>query len=426
MINLVFWTVAAVTFAAAAGKARGLRDPDPPPGLRAACLMLVTFGLALLLISDGAQQVESALFPNLGRLLSNLCTTVAAFAALAHLLSVTRPPAEARVRIRRWLVALLAAVSAMSGLFFSSPLPPVIGGFGALYRDRPALVAYTLIYALFLGCALTGLALITVRYAGLAARPALRSGMRIVAFGCVLGIVYLAEKTVVVLTQWLHLASPVPGHDRPCPSPLHPLGCVFSVGLPVLAALAITIGMTLPAWGPVAMAPVRWLRYWRTYRRLDPLWTAFAAAMPQIVLPRSGADRFSYRYGVHRRVIEIRDGLLLLGPYRDPVEGYGTETTACGAGLPVRQSAALREAISIRLALAAYQSGRPAAGRTRSAIPAETGPRADHQEKDTMNSEGGGDLDSEAGWLMEVSLAFSATADVPVEALAEGTPRPRS
>jgi len=411
LINMVFWAVAAAAFVAAGSKARGLRGSGSPPGLGSTCLLLVTVGMALVLISDGAQRAENAVYPNLGRLLSNLCTTVAAFTILAYLLSVTCPQGEARVRIRRWLVVLLAAVSAMTGLFVSSPLPPVIGDFGPLYHDRPALVGYILIFVVFMGWAFTGLLVITVRYAGPAARPALSAGLRIVTVGCVLVIVYLVEKTVMVVTQWLRLDPLVPGHDQPCPSPLHPPGCVFSVGLPVLAALAITIGMTLPAWGPSAAAPVRWLRYWRTYRRLDPLWRALAAEMPQIVLPRNGPDRFSYRYGVHRRVIEIRDGLLLLGPYRAPGAGCRAEITA-RAGLDARRAAALREAISVRMALATYRSGRPGEGHIHNATLAEAGPQAGRQDEDTMDNGAGGDLDSEADWLMHVSSAFAASADL--------------
>ncbi|WP_067469539.1 MAB_1171c family putative transporter [Actinomadura macra] len=423
MINVVFWTVAAAAFVAAGFKAYNLRSPDAPPGLGSTCLLLVTIGLALVLISDGAQQAENALYPNLGRLLSNLCTTVAAFAALAHQLSVTCPQVEARVRIRRWLVALLAAVTAMTGLFVASPLPPVIGDFGPLYRGRPALVGYILIFVVFLGWSFTRLAVITAKYAGPAARPALRTGLRIVTLGCVLLVVYLVEKTVVVVSQWLQLGPLVPGQDQPCTSPLHPPGCVFAVGLPLLAALAITIGMTLPAWGPAAAAPVRWLRYWRIYRRLDPLWRALAAAMPQIVLPRNGPDRFSYRYGVHRRVIEIRDGLLILGPYRHSKGTCRVETSAGGAELDARQAAALHEATSVRMALAAYLSGHPAETPIYNTTLAEAAPPTGRERRDTTTSGTGSDLGSEVDWLMRVSLAFSASADL-VEALVEA-PRTR-
>ncbi|RFS85966.1 hypothetical protein D0T12_04825 [Actinomadura spongiicola] len=362
-----------------------------------------------MLLSSGAQRVENEVYPNLGRLLSNLCTTVAAFAILAHLLSITCPPEEARARIRRWFVALLAVVSAMTSLFLATPLPPVIGDFGPLYRDRPALVGYMLVFDTFLGWALTSLAVITLRYAGPAARPSLRGGLRIVTVGCVLGIVYLVEKTVMLVAQWWRLDPPVPGHDGPCPGLVHPPGCLFSVGLPVSAALAITIGMTLPAWGPAVAAP---LRYRRTYQRLKPLWTALATAMPQIVLPRSGRDRFSYHYGVHRRVIEIRDALLILELYRDAGAERRAETAARGAGLDALRSAAMREAISVRMALTAYQCGRPPEGHTPSAPLTEPRLLTGQEGVDAVNGEPGVDLDSEADWLMQVSSAFSASADL--------------
>lgn len=419
MVDIFFWTVAATAFAAAGTKARGLRRSAPPPGLGSTCLLLTTVGLALVLLSSGAQQVENTLYPNLGRLLSNLCTTVAAFAALAHVLCITRPPSEARARIRRWRLALLVAVTAMSGLFVSSHLPPVID-FGSLYRDHPTLVGYVLIYVVFSGWALTVLAITAVRYARPAARPALRAGLRLVSLGCVLGIVYLVEKAGVVVTQALRLRPLLSEPAGLCPSPLHPPRCLFSVGFPALTVLAITIGMTLPAWGPAAAAPARWLQYRRTYRRLNPLWLALTTAMPQIVLPRSGRDRFSYRYGVHRRVIEIRDGLLLLGPYRDADAGSQVATTAGGDGLDPHQEAALREADSVRRALTAYQSGRPTEGRILNLQPTERDSKNDLQDKETLNGGTGNDLDSEADWLMRVSSAFSVSAS-PAENLAKGT-----
>ncbi|TDB96917.1 MAB_1171c family putative transporter [Actinomadura sp. 7K534] len=409
MVNIFFWTVAAAAFAAAGTKARGLRGSSPPPGLGSTCLLLGTVGLALVLISSGAQQVENAVYPNLGRLLSNLCTTVAAFAALAHVLCVTRPPREARVRIRRWRLALLVAVTVMTGLFVSSRLPPVID-FGHFYRDRPTLVGYVLIYVAFSGWALVVLAVTAVRYAGPAARPELRAGLRIVSVGCALGVIYLVEKTAVMVTQALRLRPLLPEPAGLCPSPLHPPRCLFSVGFPALAVLAITIGMTLPAWGPAAAAPVRWLQYRRTYQRLNPLWLALTTAMPQIVLPRNGRDRFSYRYGVHRRVIEIRDGLLLLGPYRDAGAGSQAAAATCGAALDPRQEAAVREANSVRMALTAYQSGRPGEGHTSNNDATERDPQNGHQDKETWNGGTGDDLDSEADWLMRVSSAFSISA----------------
>jgi len=410
LINVVLWTVAAAAFAAAGFKARGLRNSTPPPGLGSACLLLATVGLALVLISNGAQRVENAVYPNSGRLLSNLCTMVAAFAALAHVMCVTCPPRKARVRIRRGLVALLVAMTAMTALFVSSRLPPVIAGFGSLYRDHPKLVGYALIYVGFSGWALMALALTAVRYAGPAARPPLRTGLWIVAVGCLVGVVYLVDKAVVVVTQGLRLRPLLPNPEKVCSSPLHPPHCLSSVGLPALAVLAITMGMTLPAWGPAAAAPVRWLRYRRTYRRLDPLWRALTTAMPQIVLPRSGRDRFSYRYGVQRRVIEIRDGLLLIGPYRGTGASHG-ETTTYGAGLDPRQAAALREANSVRIALTAYQSGRPAGGSPDRTDAADHGCAQSSQQEETMlNSDIGNNLDSEADWLVQVSSAFSISA----------------
>src|SRR5690606_3912287 len=158
------------------------------------------------------------------------------------------------------------------------------------------------------------------------------------AVGCLVGVVYLVDKAGVVVTQGLRLRPLLPNPEKVCSSPLHPPHCLSSVGLPALAVLAITMGMTLPAWGPAGAALERWLGYRRTYRRLYQLWGALNMAMPEIVLSRRGRDRFSYRFGVQRRVIEIRDVLLLIGPYRGTGASHG-ETTTYGAGLDPLQAA---------------------------------------------------------------------------------------
>jgi hypothetical protein len=65
-----------------------------------------------------------------------------------------------------------------------------------------------------------------------------------------------------------------------------------------------------------------WRAHRRYYRELEPLWTAVDQAFPQLVLGRVpavswrgrlGWDSSHYRF--YRRVVEIRDGLVLLGPY---------------------------------------------------------------------------------------------------------------
>ena len=56
-----------------------------------------------------------------------------------------------------------------------------------------------------------------------------------------------------------------------------------------------------------------WL--WSAYWRLYPLWHLLRQAVPEIELPLDSGMRWNIRYRLHRRVIEIRDALLILRPY---------------------------------------------------------------------------------------------------------------
>ncbi|MBA9002880.1 MAB_1171c family putative transporter [Thermomonospora cellulosilytica] len=404
MIDRLFLGVALFVFVAAAYKAYGLRkSPSPAPGQRSSCLLLMALGFAFVLLSDSAQEIENRIYPNLGRLVSNVCTMLAALGIVIQMLNVGRPPDVARRMIRRRARVFAAAIALMTVLFLSDPLPPRIGDFGPLYRDHPALVLYNLIYAGGLGMAMVDMLTLAAKYTRHATRTAMKAGLCAVGAGCVLALAYLAEKVVVVLAQAMGFPAPLPGHDRACPSAFTPAGCMFSVGFPVAAVLLIVIGMTIPAWGPRLAAPIRGMRYLRLYRRLRPLWTALCEEFPHIVLP---VPRWTgIRRRLHRRVIEIRDGLMALQPYSDPEVRANAARAAQQAGLTGRRYQAAIVAGVVTAALQARRTGKEPA--TRSA--------------DDLHGTGDlTDLVAEATWLAEV--ADSLTSPV-IEAPAMSAPR---
>lgn len=229
MVSVVFLTAAGVTFVAALYKARGLRLPHHSPALGQLCLFLGSLSLAFLFLSPAAQTVENGLYPNLGRLLGNVCTVFAAYAALALLIDLAHPAETAKHKIRLWLVALGVTVAVMATLFLSTPLSPVIGGFDVSYRAYPTLAGYVLVYAAFLGTAVTNLLVVSWRYARHALhRPYLRLGLRIISVGCAVALVYLAEKVTYVVTELAALPPLVPGGDQ-CTSLVAPPACLFAV-----------------------------------------------------------------------------------------------------------------------------------------------------------------------------------------------------
>ena len=124
--------------------------------------------------------------------------------------------------------------------------------------------------------------------------------------------------------------------------------------LPTSAYLLVLVGATLPTL-------LTWLGRYRRYRRLGPLWRDLYRADPAIALdPPAVPDAFAVvrlRLRLYRRVIEIRDGLLALRPYRDPVVAAAARDRATRAGLHGPPCDAAVEAAVIAAALRAKAEG---------------------------------------------------------------------
>ncbi len=388
MIDAVFFSVAAVAFAGASLKARDLYTGLRRPGQLALCLLLSAMGLAFILLSDSAQEVESRVFPNLGRLLSNICTILANLCIVSHLLSMSYPPDRAKPMIRNRVIGYMIAIAIMVGTFLSSPVPARVGDFGGLYGEQPALVIYIGIYIVLFGKAMIDLLCISVRYARHARRRALRWGLGSVAVGSLIALVYIAEKAIFVQSQMFGLVLPFAGHDAPCLSVVWPAGCLFSVTFPLAAMLLIVVGMTLPTWGPTLTAPVRSYRDRRLYRRLGPLWRMLYEEFPHIVMPST--MHLGARWKLQRRVIEVRDGLIALSSYRTARLKELVNAAAERVGASEAERAALVEATLIVLSLEAYRRG----------------DTAEPQEEGIGESGDAASLTGEASWLAAISEAI--------------------
>jgi hypothetical protein len=363
MIDTIFLAVALAAWLTALLKARQLRAPERPAGLAWLCLFLLALGCAFIALSPGVERVESVLVPNLGRLLSNVCTMVASAAVLALLLCLTSAPNRVRSRVRLRMATVILACAALAGLFFSASAtsPPGVptGAFGGLVRTEPALNVYVVVYTAYLGAALTELLLLCWRYGRHARRPFLRSGLRVVSGGCLLGLVYLADKLWELLDVWTR---PGAASDARCRSAFMPVvHCGLQVGLPAIAVLVILAGVTLPWWAPAAVAPWRFLARHRAHRRLHPLWAALYEVAPEIALtsPSSASDRYGpdATFALHRRVFEIHDGALATLAYRRHEVRDAALAEAEKAGLTGMRLEATVEAAVLAAAIADKRNG---------------------------------------------------------------------
>ncbi|WP_216216547.1 MAB_1171c family putative transporter [Amycolatopsis aidingensis] len=390
MISILFILVALIAFLLAAlaflRRRRGPRKPTQVPMI----VILLALGAAFFFLAPAVQAVESRIIPSLGRLLSNLCTLTAAYGFLTLMRYVSHPPAQARAHSRWRLGALLVALAVLVVTFLLSRVPEGTGIFTGLYREQPTLAVYTLVYSAYLGVALVDLGWLgvgTIRHA----RGYLRAGMILVFAGCLLGLAYVGQKVVSVLGEVFGAGTPA---EALCAGPFSTVGCTFAVGMPALSVLAIILGAAVPALGPRVTGLLRWPGRWRAYRRLHPLWQALYQAAPEIALTspqavQGDAPPHDIGFRLYRRVIEIRDGLLILAPYRDQERTAAHRRSAEAAGLTGADLDAAVEAADIAEALRRKQAGLPATGE-------------DARREPAVES----DLAAETAWLTRVARAF--------------------
>ncbi|AOS62958.1 MAB_1171c family putative transporter [Actinoalloteichus hymeniacidonis] len=405
MVTLLFLSVSALTFVAAGYRAyRALRSPRDRsnPGRWALAGLLGALGFAFLFLAPAIQEIEGRLYPNLGRLLSNTATLTAALAALTLVLYLAYPQEQARTRVPRRLATYVVSVIAMWVLFFVSDIPESRGLFSEYYSTHPTLAGYVLVYSAYLGTVLVDLGRLTLRYSS-ATSGALRVGLRLLALGCLLGLSYIAEKLVSTLRQTLH------GPDAAaefCVHPFENFGCTMAVGMPAISVLVMLIGISLPVAAPVVVRVVRWPLEYRVHRELRPLWNALYSAVPEIALTSPQAVTGSYArrdvgMRLYRRVIEIRDGVLVVRPYRDPAVELWAADRASAAGLAGDELVATIEAVGLAAGIDALRRGSPA-----TAAVDEEGDPADAYPGRLGRAEIEPELRSEAAFLRLVSRAF--------------------
>ncbi|MFI2236256.1 MAB_1171c family putative transporter [Streptomyces chrestomyceticus] len=402
MVNVLFLSIAAVLLLAAAYKARPLLRRPRPRGLGALCGFLTGLGASLVFLTPAVGDALSVVTPKLGRLLGNCSTLAAATCISILLLRFNEEPPDADRKARHRLVSLGVVLVAMAVLFFASPVDDSPGAptFGELPRTEPLLNIYVLVFTAHLGAAIVDLLRQALRYSRHAPRTSLRAGLRVIAAGCALGMVYIGYKIVHVVGLWTDAGWLPP--EQLCSSLVTPATCTFSVGLPAICSLLLVIGVLLPAVGPALAWPWRRLQLWQLHRGLHPLWAALTAAVPEIQLTAT-ENRYAApdpEFRLYRRVIEIRDGMLALRPHRSDEVRRAAEERLRSGGADARELDAGVEAAVLAAALESRRDG----GAPAHAVSAEDA---------TLTRPELNDLFDEARWLRRVSHAFVASGTGP-------------
>ncbi|MEU8608837.1 MAB_1171c family putative transporter [Actinoplanes sp. NPDC048791] len=152
----------------------------------------------------------------------------------------------------------------------------------------------------------------SIAYVRAAGTARLRRGLIILSVAVCAFLIADATKSVLALLQ---------ATVEPAPPAVRVFTFVYLTGV-AAGALAFVVGVSYAAVVGMLVSVPLWRAHRRYYRQLEPLWTAVDQAFPQLVLGRVpavswrgrlGWDSSHYRF--YRRVVEIRDGLVLLGPY---------------------------------------------------------------------------------------------------------------
>ncbi|MBD0742642.1 MAB_1171c family putative transporter [Streptomyces sp. CBMA152] len=206
--------------------------------------------------------------------------------------------------VRRQAIATALTLLIMVVLFSAADLQHASGELFVDVGRRPFLAAYNTVITLFPAWHLVALVRVTLRRARRAGPGVQRVGLRLFCGGVAVGVVWTAWGLDDIRLA-LFTGRQTDGEDT-----------VSTVLGLLCATLAITGGST-SAWTPLR----HWWWSYRTYRALNPLWSALHREFPEIALqsPRHGIRIRQFtpsavRFALYRRVIEIHDGLLLLRP----------------------------------------------------------------------------------------------------------------
>ncbi|GAA4887668.1 MAB_1171c family putative transporter [Saccharopolyspora cebuensis] len=347
------------------------------PGTRYLCAAVAFVGLSAALASPAALAVTIRVepFPGAARLLANGLAMASAWCVHGLLVNLVAEPAAARRAVRRQLLLLVAWLLAMTALLASAPIESG-PDFVAEFAGEPQVVGYVLLFSGYIAWSLGNFLRLIQHYRRFSDRPRLRWGLVIAQVGTGVGVAWAVWKSsaaVVVFATGTRLV--LEG----------PVSAALSAGCVAL----IAVGVTLPTWLPPLTAPLRWAGRYRAHRDLAPLWSALRAAMPQL---GGGDEGGPLEWRLTRRLVEVRDGLLLLAPYRADLDA---ELRDC-------PDPAVREAARIAAALAALTGG--------------ADPRPDPPLPPTGQDGGAA---AEMAWLRRVSRAYRTSPVVrpyrPVE-----------
>ncbi|MET9609488.1 MAB_1171c family putative transporter [Streptomyces sp. NPDC006512] len=395
--GILAWICAVVGIAAFAYRLPDLLRRRHDIALWALCTYFLCSGISFLVDLDLLRLHISGFFglPNITSLITQIAVVILTAAQQVVLVYWSSPPAEARRMARRRVLFFTAALCV---------LVPTSLAVGPATKSETATSTILLSiedgrYALYMSFYLLICAIgqfetvrLSLRFTKMANRQWLAVGMRTVTVGASLILVYCVTRSIQIAGTRLDFDG----------AGLDPIQWTSgSIG-----ALLQIIGWTIPSWGIRVTRARGWIRSYRSYLRLRPLWWALYQASPDIALdpprsmPRDLVPPRDPHYSLYRRVIEIRDGQLML---RTSLSLADFARVARSLNLPEDPTSPLGEALQVRAVLS-----RPADQRAEQADAADIPVRPPYE-----------DFREEVEWLTEVAASFTALGqrrDGPVDA----------
>ncbi|WP_107661203.1 MAB_1171c family putative transporter [Nocardia suismassiliense] len=242
---------------------------------------------------------------------------------------------------RRVAAANIAVVAAMVLLFFLSPVhdQPRATDFDHHYGTIGIVAAFLGVYFCAYTFGLVRLVVLCRQWIPQVREQIwLRRGLALLSAGATIAIGYSIGKTIALIGAWAGISTQT-------------LNVTIAPAFASLGAAIMLIGYLCPSVIPQAASGVesRWALY-----RLRPMWSALTQTIPDLARTAPPARRAS-RARVYRRVIEIRDALLLLQHHLRPTTTARAERLATELRIPSDKRPAAIEAARIAAALSAYR-----------------------------------------------------------------------
>ncbi|MCU1641779.1 MAG: hypothetical protein JWN03_2054 [Nocardia sp.] len=324
--------------------------------------------------------------PNLATLIvySAITTAVMAQIVWTTYLIVPNAPADTNAHINGRSVTLVnvAVVVTMAVLFSIAPVHDESHAtdFDYHYATTSMVDAFLAVYLCAYTLALLRIIMLCRTWLPHAReQPWLRRGLRLLASGSVIAVGYSIGKVIALVAAWAGISA-------------RHLNIDIAPAFASIGAAIMLIGYLCPSLLPQAMAGVQRIR---AYPRLYPLWSALSAAAPEVTRTAPSARGVS-RDRLYRRVIEIRDALLLLQTHLSPEITARAEQVADELNIPAGEREAALEAARIAYALDSHRNG---------STPIDRGETFRRPARPTFMGE--------ITWLVAVSTAYHRSPIVP-------------